>query len=691
MVNRRWTRPAPLLYGLAWAVAAPALLVVWAVATADLVPLPPIRSALAGPLLGGVGLLLMASAMAALAVHGGGPPMNAYPPPRLVTRGPYRWTGHPIYIGFILLAAGVSVFTGSASGLWLVTPVAALALAALVLGYERHDLRQRFGAMPRPLLSLPAARAGTATSAERASIYVLVLLPWLLAYEALHVIGVPRDAIPSHFAFERGWPVLEWTEAIYASAYAMILLTPLLVRSRPALRRFALMGLMATALVTFIYILVPLVAPPRPFEPTTALGRLLALERSVSNTVAAFPAFHVLWPLIATAAWRTRGEWWGRAALAWAVLIAASCITTGMHSLVDVAAAFVIYPLFGSAPRVWESLRRGAERIANSWREWRAGPVRILNHGFYTAAGGAVGAWITGVVAGPELMGAVVTIAVLGLVTAALWAQLLEGSPALLRPLGFYGGIIGGLLGVGMMALLRLDFLPVLLGFALAMPWVQAAGRLRCLVQGCCHGGPAPPSVGIRYGHSRSRVMQIAGLACVPLHPTPLYSILANVATGLLLLRLQVLGATAGLIVGVYYILNAVARFVEESYRAEPQTPIVARLRIYQWLALLGFLAGVAFTVTGRTPLPFAAHPLDPLLLLGSVLVGVTAWFITGVDFPESNRRFSRLAAADSSPRMLAIPVAVRPFAAATAAVQDQELAAVGADEDVAIRTAPDE
>jgi protein-S-isoprenylcysteine O-methyltransferase Ste14 len=691
MVNRRVVRPGPLLYGLAWAVAAPALLVVWARATSGLVPLPAIHSPAAGSFLGAAGLLLMASAMAALAVHGGGPPMNAYPPPRHVTRGPYRWTGHPIYVGFILLAAGVSIGAGSASGLWLVTPVAALALAALVLGYERHDLRRRFGELPRPLLSLPAAREGRATAPERASVYVLVLLPWLVAYEALHLIGVPADAVASHLPFERGWPVLEWTEAIYASAYAMILLTPLVVRSRLALRRFALAGLLATGVVTFIYILVPLVAPPRPFEATTALGRLLALERSLSHTVAAFPAFHVLWPLIAAASWRTRGTWWGRAAAAWAVLIAASCITTGMHSLADVAAAFAIYPFFAGAPRVWQVMRRGAERIANSWREWRIGPVRILNHGFYTGAGGAVGAWIAGIVAGPELMAAVVAIAVLGLVTAALWAQVLEGSPALLRPLGFYGGIIGGVLGVGLMALLRLDVLPVLLGLSLAMPWVQAAGRLRCLVQGCCHGGPAPESTGIRYGHSRSRVTQIAGLAGVPLHPTPLYSILANVATGLFLLRLQALGATAGVIVGLYFILNAVARFVEESYRAEPQTPIFARLRIYQWLALGGFIAGIAFTLTGRLPLPSAAHPLDPVLLLGSIAVGLTGWFITGVDFPQSNRRFSRLAAADSPPRMLAIPVPVPPVGAAPAHARDTEQLVVVAGGAADSTIAPDE
>jgi hypothetical protein len=630
------------------------LLILWAVATAAVVPLPAIHAPAAGALLAVAGLLLMAAGMVALAVHGGGLPMNAYPPPRLVARGVYGWTGQPIYVGFIAAALGAALVAGSPSGVWLVVPVAALALAALVLGYERHDLRRRFGSSPRPRLALPGVATGPAEPVERAAVYLLVLLPSLIAYQAVHLLGVPRDAIAGHLPFERGWPVLEWTMAVHASGYFLVLATPLLVRSRPALRRFAVTGLLAMVAMTLLYLLVPLTAPPRPFEPVTALGRLLALEHSVSNTVATFPAFQVLWALIAAAAWGSRGAGWARAGHIWALLVALSSLTTGLHALVDVLAAYAIFPVLHHADRVWDGLRRGAERIANSWREWRIGPVRVLSHGIYTGVGGAAGAWIAGLAAGPEAVADVVGVAVFALLFSALWAQVVEGSPALLRPLGFYGGIVGGLLAVASLPLLGRDPMPVLLGIALAMPWVQAAGRVRCLVQGCCHGGPAPDRVGIRYRHSRSRVAQIAGLAGVPLHPTPLYSLLGNVVTGLLLVRLHVLGASVGLIVGIYFILNAVVRFVEESYRAEPQTPVVAGLRLYQWLAAGSFALGIGFTTLGRSPLATGGNPLDSLLLAGALLVGLAGWFVTGVDFPSSDRRFSRLAAVGTEPRLLA-------------------------------------
>src|SRR2546429_1610145 len=69
--------------------------------------------------------------------------MNAYPPPRYVAQGIFRLLPHPIYTGFTMLCVGVSIAVVSASGLWLVSPIVALSCAARVLGYERHDLRER--------------------------------------------------------------------------------------------------------------------------------------------------------------------------------------------------------------------------------------------------------------------------------------------------------------------------------------------------------------------------------------------------------------------------------------------------------------------------------------------------------------------------------------------------------------------
>lgn len=654
MVTRRLPFIGPVLYGVAWAVVAPAILLWWAIATESAVPLPAVHSPLAGGLLAAAGAAMMALGIGALAVFGKGLPMNAYPPPHYVARGIYGWVSHPIYVGFIVLSAGAAVAFGSASGLWLVTPAAALALAALVFGYEGPDLSHRFGHQVQPpRLALPRAGDGAPSPWERAAVYLLVLLPWLLVYEAVQLFGVPRDAVSSYLPFEYGWPVIEWTEAIYASTYLLVIVTPLAVKTRQALRRFTVTGLIATAAVTFIYITVPLAAEPRQFEPTTLLGHLTAFERTLSGAPGAFPAFHVIWPLICADAWRSRGRGWGIAVSLYAALIGISCVTIGMHSIADVVSGALLFPVFRRYDAIWAALRRLTERLANSWREWRIGPVRIINHGFYTGLGGAVGTWIACRLAGADLLLSVVVVGLVALVCSVLWAQYLEGSSILLRPLGWYGGIIGGLLAMAVLALLDADVLALMGALAVAVPWVQALGRLRCLVQGCCHGGPAPPELGIRYLHSRSRVTCIAGLAGVPIYPTPLYSILSNVFTGLLLYRLWMLGASPSLVTGAYFILNSVARFVEEAYRAEPQTPVCARLHLYQWIALAGFAIGIFFTTLKVVPPPVPLGAADPRILAGAVLVGVIGWFVTGVDFPQSSRRFSRLAPADDPPRLL--------------------------------------
>src|SRR5689334_24097193 len=80
----------------------------------------------------------------------------------------------------------------------------------------------------------------------------------------------------------------------------------------------------------------------------------------------------------------------------------------------------------------------------------------------------------------------------------ALWAQLVEGSTKLLRPFGYYGSLAGGTIGLLLSSyFFNADFFTLIGVIALAAPWVQAFGRFRCLVQGCCHGKVADQSLGI--------------------------------------------------------------------------------------------------------------------------------------------------------------------------------------------------
>jgi membrane-associated phospholipid phosphatase len=644
MESTRRSSVGKILYAILFCAALPAGLVAWAAASGPIVGLPAVDSPAIGAAVAACGALLMLCGMAALVVYGKGLPMNAYPPERYVARGVYRLTPHPIYAGFSIACVGVAVATGSPAGLWLVSPVVILGCVALVQGFEKQDLERRFpSASPRPLIALPADEPGAPSLADRLSVYALVFLPWLLLYEAVALIGVPPDAVVAYLRFEHALPVVEWTEAIYASAYPFALFAPLVARTKRDLRRFCVLGAIATGLVTLLFVSVPLVAPPRPFEPTGWLGELLLVERAYDTPAAAFPSFHVVWALLA--AWlyargfpAARALWWG-----WAALVSASCVTTGMHAIVDVAGGALVFAFLVRIDAAWERARALAECVANSWREWRVGPVRVINHGVYGGLGALVGLSIAGTLLGPRALAPMLVVAASSLVAAAIWAQAVEGSPSLLRPYGWYGGVLGALVGAWISAWLGADPWLLLAAFSVAAPWIQSAGRLRCLVQGCCHGREADARVGIRYTHPRSRVCRLAHLAGVPVHPTPLYSILWNVVVGVLVARLWLVHAPLPMIVGVYSILAGLGRFVEESYRGEPQTPIRAGLRLYQWMAVASVVAGAIITTVRDAPrAPDVAWNWESLVV--AACFAVLACVALGVDFPESNRRFARLA-----------------------------------------------
>jgi hypothetical protein len=355
------------------------------------------------------------------------------------------------------------------------------------------------------------------------------------------------------------------------------------------------------------------------------------------------PSLRTVLSLLAADAWasrtpRARIPWWGLG-----LAFASRDFAPGNAGVVGVVVSLGACVLIVNGAAVWRTFRNLAERVANSWHEVRIGPVRIINHGGWAALGTFGGIAIIGTLVGPSHLSAIIVAAFAGLIGSALWAQWLEGSSRLLRPYGFYGGLLGICLTALAGPLLGTQVWLLLGACAVAGPYVQAMGRLRCLVQGCCHGRETSAAIGIRYRHPRSRVCKLADFANVPIHATPLYSILWNGVTALVVVRLWTAHWALHLVGGVYLILNGLGRFVEEAYRGEPQTPIVARLRLYQWMALGTVLAGALVTALGSGA-PAPAPVPNARSFAAGALFGLVTWLAMGVDFPESNRRFSRLA-----------------------------------------------
>lgn len=611
------------LYGLTFLVLVPATLICWAKAADSHVGYPALKSEKLGIFLLLAGGLLMAWAMRSLITEGKGLPMNAFPPKKFVATGAYLLFRHPIYWGFGSMLTGYFLWVGPASGLWLVTPVTLLGMAALVLGFEGSDLKKRFPDQQLgPLFELPASDRQMPGAAKRvACLGSVLLLMATLNYLAAQVLGGSLlEELKALFSVGRGQNA--W---LYLNL-APLLVAPFVLKHNADLRSWALWT--ATALGSG-FLLSLLVWEFYRASWLSPAGDSLFVP-AYALLIAGYAVFrNARYPYVGAVL----------TALPFLAIQALMLEAFPLHLLGSV----VLFLGVVHGGSLWGTIRRLTENLANSWREWVFGRIRVINHGFYVGAGAFLGILYAGILAGAAYAWALLAFTAMVVLFSAVWAQVIEGSEKLKRPFGFYGALVG--IVFASLLVWALGFDPwVLIGvISVMMPWVQAIGRMRCLINGCCHGSiTTDPKRGIRYFHPRSRVCHLSEMKGELLHPTPLYSILWLVPVGFVLLALWHSGSAPNFIFGLYLVLTGIGRFVEEAYRGEVQTPVLGKLRLYQWTALLSVMIGIVFTLF-RVEMP-ALHPGFQWQVLWSALAGgLFLLFAMGVDFPQSNRRFSRL------------------------------------------------
>ncbi|HET6981526.1 MAG TPA: methyltransferase, partial [Myxococcaceae bacterium] len=329
-LTRTWGK---ISYGFLFVAVLPLGALLWARATEQVVPLPSFHEPLLGNGLLVAGAWMIAVAMRALWVRGGGLPMSPFPPPRRVEDGIYGWVRHPIYLGTSAIALGASLREGSASGLWLVTPALTLGCIALVWGYERWDLLQRFGPPHRTWLSFPQTTAAKTSTGERLTVLLVVVGPILLATKLLDVL--PRAPLSG-----LSWPE-PWLAMVQASPLLLISIAVALIRPAAALRRFATRSALALSL---------------------ALGACLAIPG------AAFGRGDWVATLLVAWSWMLPG--WPARLWALAVSIAWGPV---------IAAGGLVLAIVARPEWLWAAIRRAAESVANSLHTWTLGPVRILS------------------------------------------------------------------------------------------------------------------------------------------------------------------------------------------------------------------------------------------------------------------------------------------------------------------------
>jgi protein-S-isoprenylcysteine O-methyltransferase Ste14/prolipoprotein diacylglyceryltransferase len=115
------------------------------------------------------GSSLLVGSMLTLALAGRGWPISHLPPTWLVTRGPYAWMRHPIYVGYALMLVGAGLWFGSAGVAWGAGALLWGGWLTYATAFEEPRLAERYGAAFEayrrrvPLVPLaPAASRGFA-------------------------------------------------------------------------------------------------------------------------------------------------------------------------------------------------------------------------------------------------------------------------------------------------------------------------------------------------------------------------------------------------------------------------------------------------------------------------------------------------------------------------------------------------
>jgi phosphatidylglycerol:prolipoprotein diacylglycerol transferase len=129
----------------------------------------------------------------------------------------------------------------------------------------------------------------------------------------------------------------------------------------------------------------------------------------------------------------------------------------------------------------------------------------------------------------------------------------------------FYGGLIGGLIAAYIyIKKLRQNFLNWLDCFAPVVPIGYMIGRVACIFAGCCYGKECDLPWAIRFP------VGVEAPPHIPLHPTQIYSILAELLVlGILIFVEKKKTLKAGSLFFVWMFFHGIGRLIVEQYRGD--------------------------------------------------------------------------------------------------------------------------
>ena len=164
----------------------------------------------------------------------------------------------------------------------------------------------------------------------------------------------------------------------------------------------------------------------------------------------------------------------------------------------------------------------------------------------------------------------------------------------------FYGGLIGGILGVFICSRRKKkNFFEFTDLFAPCFCVAHAFGRIGCLLVGCCAG--VEPGESVLFGAATYNGACAFTYANGHQHlPVPLMEAIFLILLCVVLIVILKKAKHLGTVTGWYLVLYAIWRFVIESFRGDAERGIYGLFSTSQWISFAILIAGVVILVTAK-------------------------------------------------------------------------------------------
>lgn len=178
----------------------------------------------------------------------------------------------------------------------------------------------------------------------------------------------------------------------------------------------------------------------------------------------------------------------------------------------------------------------------------------------------------------------------------------------------WYGALIAGTVtAVVLCRRFHLPVIPVLDAVAVPVVIGGGLGRIGCLLSGCCFGTSCEWPWAITYTNAIAHRLH-PDLPYGPLHPTPVYELLATLAIALVLDRFGARPRRPGDIALLWFALYGVARSIVEIFRGDAiRGTLIGPLSTSQSIGLIVALICVGIVVMRRVRTPRDAAAVAPV------------------------------------------------------------------------------